>query len=719
MSIIINEKVSKVARKDIVELQEKIRSFRKGEIAEERFKAFRLARGVYGQRQQGVQMFRIKLPFGRLTSEQLVRLADLSEKYTNGNLHLTTRQNVQMHYIRLEDTPGLWSQLEEVGITTREACGNTVRNITASAKAGIDPDEPFDVAPYAQAVFEYFLRNPICQDMGRKIKMAFSSSEKDSAFAFLHDFGFIPRVRQEEGKEIRGFKVLVGGGLGAQAMLAHTAYEFLEEDKIIPFIEAGLRVFDRYGEREKRFKARLKFLVEGKKGLGLEKFLELVEEERTALPHQTYPIDLNTVKTALPPENIIVPEVNIEDPELYDYWLKTNVFEQKQKGFYAVKVKVDLGNIDAETARQLARLVKTFAADDMRVTIQQGILIKYVKPELLPAIYDGLEKLNLSRAGAETIADITACPGTDTCNLGVTNSTDISLVLEEMIRKEFRSLVLENDIAIKISGCMNSCGQHMVANIGFHGSSIKNGALVIPALQVVIGGGVDASGKGFIADKVIKLPSKKIPTALKAVLNDYQEHAHEGEYFNDYYQRQGKMYFYNLLKVFADISTLAPEDYVDWGHSEQFVPEIGVGECAGVTLDVVGTIINDASEKFGRASDALTEKDYSAVIYDSYNALIIGAKALLLSEDQHCNTHIGIVRDFDEYFVKSGKFLWEGSFQENVLAINKNEPTGSFATAYHETAQVFLDKVKKYRQLQMNAEGTDQEKLVVDNYYKA
>ena len=719
MSISISEKVSEIARKDITELQGKIESFRQGEIAEERFKAFRLARGVYGQRQQGVQMFRIKLPFGKITAEQLIRLADLSEKYTNGNLHLTTRQNVQLHYIKLEDTPALWSQLEEVGITTREACGNTVRNITASAKAGIDPDEPFDVAPYAQAVFEYFLRNPVCQDMGRKIKMAFSSSEKDSAFAFLHDFGFIPRIQEVEGATVRGFKVLVGGGLGAQAMLAHTAYEFLEEDQVIPFIEASLRVFDRYGEREKRFKARLKFLVEGKKGLGLEKFMQLVEEERTALPYKRYPIDTTTVKEALPPADAEVPQVTIEDQESYDYWLKTNVFEQKQDGFFSVKVKVDLGNIHAETARKLARLVKAYAADDMRVTIQQGILIKYVKPGLLPVIYHELGKLDLSRPGAETIADITACPGTDTCNLGVTNSTDISLVLEEMIRDEFKDLVLENDIAIKISGCMNSCGQHMVANVGFHGSSIKNGTLVIPALQVVIGGGVDPSGKGFIADKVIKLPSKKIPAALRAILRDYQANAEDEEYFNIYYQRQGKMYFYNLLKEFADVKALLPQDYVDWGHSEQFVPEIGVGECAGVMLDVVGTIINDAQEKLDKSTEALSQNHWAGAIYDSYNTLIIGAKALLLSEDQHCNTHISIVRDFEEYFVKSDKFLWEGSFEEKVLSLNKNEPTEAFARRYHKMASQFLGSVKKFRQLQINAGEASQEKLVVDNYYKA
>ena len=263
--------VSEAARKDILELQANIRAFRKGEFPEERFRHYRLTRGVYGQRQQGVQMFRTKIPFGKLTADQLIAIANTSEKYATGNLHLTTRQNIQYHYVKLEDSPAVWTALAQAGVTAREACGNTVRNLTASAKAGIDPDELFDVSPYVQASFEYFLRNPICQDMGRKIKPAFSSSDKDSAFTYFHDFGFIPRIKIENGEEIRGFKVVVGGGLGAQSMVAKTAYEFLHEDEIIPFMEAGIRVFDRYGERKTRMKARLKFLI---KKIGLENYLQ-------------------------------------------------------------------------------------------------------------------------------------------------------------------------------------------------------------------------------------------------------------------------------------------------------------------------------------------------------------------------------------------------------------------------------------------------------------
>src|SRR5690606_1169497 len=284
---------------------------------EYKFKTNRQTSGVYGQRQLGVQMLRIKIPYGRLTGEQLIRIADVSEEYTNGNLHTTTRQNIQLHFVHLEDTPEMWAKMEEKGITVKEACGNTVRGITGSALAGIDPDELFDVSPYAESVFQYFLRNPVNQEMGRKNKIGFSSSDKDTGYTYFQDFGFIPRIKVVDGKEVRGFKVVIGGGLGAQPYIAPTAYEFLEEDQVIPFIEAGLRVFDGYGEREKRFKARMKFLLDEKRGLGLEGFMNLVEIERTAIAHESYPIDRSLVAAVKIPAPKSAPEVHIVDVEKY------------------------------------------------------------------------------------------------------------------------------------------------------------------------------------------------------------------------------------------------------------------------------------------------------------------------------------------------------------------------------------------------------------------
>ncbi|MDW7695549.1 nitrite reductase [Flammeovirgaceae bacterium SG7u.111] len=714
MDFLNNENLSQDVKDDILELTNKISAFKKGQIPEERFKAFRLTRGVYGQRQAGVQMYRTKIPYGKLTTTQLIRLADVAKEYTNANLHATTRQNFQMHYIHLEDSVEVWEKLEETGVTAREACGNTVRNVTASANAGVDPEELFDVSSYAHATFEYFLRNAVCQDMGRKIKIAFSSSDRDAAFAYIHDFGFIPRIKDG----VRGFKVLVGGGLGAQAFIAPTAFEFMPANEIIPFMEAGLRVFDRYGEREKRHKARMKFLIEPKKGLGLEKFLELVEIERKGLASQTVEIDPDLVKQPEPAPEKEIPEVEILDQAKYDLWLKTNVFEQKQKGWYGVNISLPVGNISSGKAKQLAKLVTDYAADDIRITMTQGLMLKYVRKEALPFLFYSLNHLELAEPGFETIADVTACPGTDTCNLGVTNSTGIATELENVIKAEYPDIITDSDINIKISGCMNSCGQHMSAQIGLHGSSIKNGKLIVPAMQVVLGGGVDDQGKGFIADKVIKLPTKRIPDALRSLLDDFDANGEEGEYFNDYYKRQGKMYFYGLLKPLADLSTLKDDEYKDWGQNDEYIQEIGVGECASVSYDMVGTIINDAEEKLYFANKALGKDKLPDAIYYSYSSFVVSAKALLLSKDVNCNTHNKIISDFDEQFVQTGEFDLPTDFTSLVLQVNKNEPSLDFAKSYMAQARTFLDNVLKFRKEQLGSEESD-EKLVVSNFYKA
>lgn len=700
-------KISKEAKADIEELQSKIQEFKLGQIPEERFKAFRLARGVYGQRQQGVQMFRLKLPYGKITADQLETVANLSEQYTNGNLHLTTRQNIQLHHVRLEDSPQIWEQLEEVGVTTKEACGNTVRNITASPFAGIDPAEPFDVSPYAHAVFEYFLRNPICQEMGRKIKMAFSSSRMDAAFTFIHDFGFIPKVQNGA----YGFEVIVGGGLGAQAFMGQKAFDFLPQDELIPFIEAGLRVFDRYGERERRHKARLKFLVDPKKGIGLDGYLKLIEDERKSLKNQKVKINTKKVITRVPEDESLLASPQVAPLEGYDDWFKTNVFEQKQHGFYAVKVRIPLGDIKSPEARKLADIVRSYAADDVRFTLNQGLLLKYVRLESIPAVYNELKAIGFASAGFDTLADVTACPGTDTCNLGVTNSTALALELETLVRDEFPHLIDEENIKIKISGCMNSCGQHMIAQIGFHGSSIKNGDKVAPAMQVVLGGGVDPDGTPNISEKVIKIPTKRIPDAVRLILNNYEENASESEYFNAYFRRQGKRYFYDILKYLADSKTFEESDYQDWGKTADFIPEIGVGECAGVMLDLVGTIVNDAKDRLSKGHEVIKEEKWADAIYYAYNTLVIGAKAVLLGKDVQCNTHKGIIDDFQKHVIANGEFSGIEDFEEMVLQINKYEPTKEFAEAYLEQATMFFD--------QINAQRGNGEKLVVNEFYKA
>jgi len=664
-----------LVEKDIIDLELKIKMFREGKIHEEKFRSLRLARGVYGQRQQGVQMIRIKLPYGKMTLNQWKKIADVSDEYSTGNLHFTTRQDVQIHFVSLDRTPELWSKLEEDNITLREACGNTVRNITGSPTAGIDPNEPFDITPYVHATFEYFLRNPVCQEMGRKFKMSFSNTDNDTALSYMHDLGFIPKIVDGN----RGFKVMLGGGLGAQPQLAHLAYEFVEEDSIIPMIEAVLRVFDRHGERNSRHKARLKFLIAK---IGFEAFMQLVEEEKLSLKVKTYKINTDKSESEIGIESVISTKDSVE----FQNWFKTNTFTQKQAGFYGVFIRVPLGNISSSVTSSLVEKLEGLVANDVRVTVNQGLLLRFVKAENLVSVFEILSAHNLAAPGANSIVNITACPGTDTCNLAISDSTSISLELEKVMKEDFPELIEENNMQIKISGCMNACGQHSMAHIGFHGSSLKSAGKVLPALQVLLGGGTTGNGTGRIADKVIKVPSKRAPQLLRLVLNDYETNGLEGEYFNDYYDRQGEKYFYALLKPLADLSTLIDTDFVDWGRDEIFHTEIGVGECASVIIDLVATLFYESEEKIDWAKEAFNENRFADAIYYAYQSQVNTAKALLLDKNVSCSTQNGIITEFDKHFVEE----FGGNVKEQILQINKNEPSRDFTVDYILVSEEFV-----------------------------
>ena len=696
-----------IVEKDILELEKKILLFREGKMDEEKFRSLRLARGVYGQRQQGVQMVRIKLPYGKMTLAQWKRISDVSDEYSTGNLHLTTRQDIQIHFVSLDRTPEMWSELEKDDVTIREACGNTVRNITASDIAGIDPDEPFDVTPYAHAMFEYFLRKPVCQEMGRKFKIAFSSSEKDTALVFMHDLGAIPRIKVINGKEVRGFKVLVGGGLGAQPHLAITTHEFLEADQLIPYLESVLRVFDRYGERNSRHKARIKFLIQK---IGIDAFNELVGEEQLALTHQRYKVDVNgqwTVVSKQPASgngqlNNHKSQLTF-DPFRFQLWKTTNVFQQKQDGYFAVYLRVPNGNISSHSSRRLIDKLKDVIDDDVRVTINQGLQFRFIKPEHLEYVYSVLDEEGYAAAGFGSVADVTSCPGTDTCNLGISNSTSTALALSEVIEEEFPEFLYNKEIAIKISGCMNSCGQHGMASIGFHGSSLKAKGQVLPALQVLIGGGVLGSGEGRIADKVLKVPSKRGPDVIRAVLNDYKTNATNGETFLNYSQRNGEKYYYDLLKPLASLETLLAEDYIDWGQEEKFATAIGVGECAGVMIDLISTLIMEAEEKFAASEDCLANSKWADGIYNAYAAQVHTAKALLLQQGIQCNTQHGILKDFDTHFSDKGLYI-PGNFKATVMYMNDVPPSETFANEYLQQARRFIEFAKTFREQAVLAE---------------
>ena len=691
---------------DIKELETRILHYYSGKEDEDKFKHFRLTRGVYGQRQVGVQMFRLKIPYGKITTAQIDGVADLSDQYGSSNLHLTTRQNIQMHYVKLADSPNVWAGLSELGLTAREACGNTVRNITASPTAGIDKGELFDVSPYAQAVFEYFLRNVICQEMGRKIKPAFSGTEQDTGYTYFSDFGFI--AREKDGQ--RGFKLVVGGGLGAQSIEAFTVSEFIETDKIIPFMEAALRVFDRYGEREKRHKARMKFLV---KSLGQEKFMELVGAESDSILHKSVPIPVTDSFPEFP--TTIYSESNPVNDRDFDLWYATNTFEQKQSGHFAAYIKVTNGDIPSVDARKLTQVIRKYAADDVRITIDQNLLLRFILKENLRPLFEDLKKLGYADHGQGTIGDITACPGTDTCNLGVTNSTALARELENLIKTSYPHLLTTKDIDIKISGCMNACGQHMASGIGFHGSSIKRGEYVIPAMQVVLGGGLDKNGTGYMGEKIIKLPSKRIPQGVSLILEDYAGNRKEHESFLSYFHATDKKYFYDLLKPLASIDNIGEDDLRDWGQESAYVQEIGVGECAGVMTDMVGLIIGEAKNKIALARLAMANNGEKDAIYHAYNTFIIGAKALLLANDIACNTQIKILEDFQTNFVEKGDFSIEGGdFVTYVLRLKESLPSRDFVSGYLRDAENFLQDV-----IEKRSKVFQDDKEVIGSYYKA
>jgi sulfite reductase (ferredoxin) len=679
-----------IVEKDILELANKIELFHKGKIDEEKFRSLRLARGVYGQRQEGVQMIRIKLPYGKVLSHQLRRISEVSDEYSRGRLHITTRQDIQIHYVDLNRTPELWAELERDDVTLREACGNTVRNVTASETAGIDVNEPFDVSPYADALYKFFLRNAICQEMGRKFKVSFSGTDEDTGLSYMHDLGFIAKIKDG----VKGFKVMLAGGLGSQPRHADLFYEFLPSDKIIPLMEGVLRVFDRYGERKSRAKARLKFLL---KDIGLDAFKKLVEEEQNAIELKTVVID-EANYTASKPVSVSAPKVEIKDIEAYNLWKSTNVIPQKQEGYVAIGIKVLLGDFYTDKARLLADLVEENAAGEIRLSLRQNILIPFVKEDLLPFFYIELAKLGFVEAGYNKAVDITACPGTDTCNLGISSSTGIAEELERVMKAEYPQYSQNTDLVIKISGCMNACGQHNMANIGFQGMSIRTkDKLVAPALQVLLGGGNLGNGNAYFADKVVKVPSRRGPEALRRILNDFEENA-EGKLFVDYYKEKGEKYFYQLLTDLSDIENLTQEDFIDWGTEEQYVKAIGIGECAGVVIDLIATLFLESDEKIAEAQEAFNNKVYSGAIYEAYRSMVNSAKAILLSEDIKTNTQAGIIKQFDELFVDTKRIALGNSFSDIIYQIKVSAPSKDFASNYIKTAQQFLESVRTFRE---------------------
>jgi sulfite reductase (ferredoxin) len=469
---------------------------------------------------------------------------------------------------------------------------------------------------------------------------------------------------------------------------------------LIPFIEGVLRIFDRHGERSRRLKARMKFLINE---IGLEAFLQLVEEEKKALPYKTYPIDVQEYEASKSLPNPELIEVSEPLDLAYEQWKLTNVIPQKQGGYVAIGVKVLLGDFTTAQARLIADLTQQYANNEIRFTLRQNFLIRDVKEELIPYFYQELKKIGLADYGYNSLGDITACPGTDTCNLGIASSTGIARELEKVIAQEYPQYMKSQDLTIKISGCMNACGQHNMAHIGFQGMSLKAGKTVFPALQVLLGGGNLGDGNGRFADKVIKIPSKRGPQALRILLDDFARHQEEGEDFLHYYDRKGQMYFYDILKSLTDTDTLTEEDQVDWGNEDAYKVAVGVGECAGVVIDLVATLLLEAREKLDLSKEAYVDKRWSDSIYHTYAALVNAAKAILLSESKSTNSYANIVNLFDETFVETGKLAIEGTLKDIIYQINQHEPSETFARSYFEDAGKVFEAISAYREKEVLA----------------
>ena len=509
----------------------------------------------------------------------------------------------------------------------------------------------------------------------------------------MHDLGFIAKLQNGE----RGFKVMLGGGLGSQPRHADELYSFLPTDQIIPLMETVVRVFDRYGERKSRAKARMKFLL---KDLGLDGFKELLAAEKTAVPFDSFPIDAEAYPK-ISVSNETVPTVEISNTTEFEQWKSTNVISQKQPGFVAIGIKVLLGDFYTDKARQLAQLVQKYAAGELRLSLRQNILIPFVKEESVPFFYNELKKLGFAEAGYNKALDITACPGTDTCNLGIASSTGIAEELERVIKSEYPHYINNDDVVIKISGCMNACGQHNMANIGFQGMSVRTkDKLTAPALQVLLGGSNDGNGNGRFADKVVKVPSKRGPQALRLILDDFDANGN-GRSFPDYYAEKGQMYFYDFLTPLSSVDDLTPDDFIDWGNEQRYEKAIGVGECAGVVIDLIATLLFESEEKIQNAQEMFEAGKWAASIYHAYSSMVNSAKALLTSENTKVNTHHSIIKDFDEKFVADGRIAVAGGFENLVLQLNKKEPTEAFAASYIADAKVFLETVEKFRQQEL------------------
>jgi sulfite reductase (ferredoxin) len=556
-----------------------------GEQTEEQFIGFRLKQGVYGQRQADVQMIRVKLPFGGVTPEQLEAFADVVEEYAPANkAHITTRQNIQIHHVPLRDAAKAIRQLGDVNLSSREGCGNTIRNVTGDPWAGVTEGELFDPTPYAGAYVRYFVRHQTTQLMPRKVKTAFTATDEDRAITGIHDIGFIPRIK--DGK--RGFTIRVGGGTSIMPRISPALYDFVGADdgEYLKVTEAVLRIFDRQDWlRENRARARIKVFVDK---FGIDELRRQVEEElkedwvgeRDFDPEPKMFLDDEEANAPGAPLSYGSPN---GDTSEFDRFVAANVRPQRQDGFSTVQVKVTRGDLTPEQFRGLAQILRDFTGGYARTSVQQNLVLRWVRNESLYDVWERLLELGLGGSGADEITDVVSCPGTDSCKLGITSSMGLNAAVQERLESMEITDPLTKRIHIKMSGCPNGCSQHHIANIGFYGASIKVGDHTIPAYVAHIGGTYEGGEVAYGARLKVRLPAKRVPEAVERWLRMYEAEREEGEEFNAYAERVGQQRFADEVKELAlpiEFSLESMNSFIDWDRHEPFQVVRGEGECA-------------------------------------------------------------------------------------------------------------------------------------------
>jgi sulfite reductase (ferredoxin) len=714
---------------DVFETQIALR--RQGKLDEKIFAETRLRRGCYGQRydnghrNDGIRtqqlgfpsdltkgpetlwdapgMQRIKIPFGGLNPDQMDALADLAEEYSDSVLHVTTRQDFQLHYVHIDDTPTIMRRLASVGITTREACGNSVRNVTACPLAGVCRDEIFDVTPYAKSTAQFLLGHPDAQGFGRKFKVAFSGC-KDQACALvnMHDLGCVAVKRTENGREKRGFEVYVGGGLGAVPQQAKLFDSFLPEEELLPTAQAIARVFARLGEKKNRAAARIKFLITK---LGIDEFKRLVLEERKTMPEDQrwtgYLADVEKYSEQPKKEPAFLN--GHERPAGFNEWYATNVYAQRQPGYAVAAVTLPLGDLSSWQMRELAEIARRFTPDSVRLTVEQNIVLRWVREAELPDLYRELSLIGLGDPGAGTIVDVTACPGTDTCKLGIASSRGLGGEIRDRLSERFFQLddAVKN-LRIKISGCFNSCGQHHVADLGFYGTSRTIANRKVPHFQVVLGGQWD-NNAGAYGLAIGTVPSKRIPDVVERITDRYVRERQGTERFQEFIKRIGKQELKNMLDEFTHVPAYDADRsfYSDWGDPREYtIGDMGMGECAGEVVSVTQFSMADAERLVFEAQLQLEDEDYAQADALAYRAMLRAAFALVRTQFQDVvDAPDTIVNEFRTRFYDTEilRDRYAGNkFAQYLFRRHDSppaEPTRDQAYRIVEEAQLFIEAV--------------------------